>query len=166
MYGAALFGLVKRIVLDEQRAQDIMQEAFVKIWYNFDKYDRAKGRLFTWMLNLTRNLAIDYARSVTNRRTQQLDEIDEYNARFISIEPYYEQYDRDSVHLSLNILKPIEKSVMELLYYKGLTQVEVADELNIPLGTVKMHARLALIKLKGYFANDLNGKSSYVSRSA
>ena len=62
-YAAALNGIIYRLVEDKELAEDILQEAFVKIWNNFSSYDSAKGRLFTWMLNLTRNLTIDTLRS-------------------------------------------------------------------------------------------------------
>lgn len=156
MYSACLFGLIKRIINDEQQAQDVLQEAFVKIWFNIDKYDDTKGRLFTWMLNLTRNLAIDYHRSRLKVQITGLEDMEKLKPLFISIEPIYARCDSLSIRTSLRKLKPVESSILELLYFKGFTQAEVATILSIPLGTVKTHSRTALKKLRMLYANEFN----------
>src|SRR4051812_14493882 len=71
-YAGALNGVISRMVDDEQTAEDILQEAFVKIWNNFSQYDNTKGRLFTWMVNLTRNLTIDMLRSKGYKKQQKI----------------------------------------------------------------------------------------------
>ncbi len=156
MYSASLFGLIKRIINDEQQAQDVLQEAFVKIWFNIDKYDDTKGRLFTWMLNLTRNLAIDHYRSRIKIQTTGLEDIEQLKQLFIPIEPIYARCDSSSIRTSLSKLKPVESSILELLYFQGFTQAEVAAILSMPLGTVKTHSRTALQKLRLLYANEFN----------
>src|SRR5215217_2805872 len=126
MYSASLFGLIRRIITDEQHAQDVLQEAFVRIWYNIHKYNSEKGRLFTWMFNLTRNLAIDHYRSRAKVQTTGLENIEQLSHLFIPIEPIYNKCDSANIRTNLSRLKPIEKSILELIYFQGFTQIEVA----------------------------------------
>ena len=72
-YSGALNGVIYRLVEDKELAEDILQEAFIKIWNNFSSYDTTKGRLFTWLLNLTRNLTIDTLRSKGYKKQSQID---------------------------------------------------------------------------------------------
>ena len=142
-YSAALYGVILRIVKQEEVAEDVLQETFVKIWTAFPSYDEQKGRLFTWMLNIARNLAIDKIRSKQYRvssKTQPLEGTvtwgmtshDEIKPDHIGVQEMTEQ------------LNPDQKVVIDLMYFNGYTQSEVAEELDIPLGTVKTRARMAI----------------------
>ena len=151
MYSASLYGVIVRIVNDEALAEDILQDTFVRIWNSFSSYSTEKGRLFTWMVNIARNLAIDKTRSKDFRnqtKNQELENnvtsIDEqrnmvYNLDFLGV--------KDLVEL----LKPEQKSILDLVYFKGYTHVEAADELGLPLGTIKTRLRMAIIQLRKYF---------------
>ncbi|GAA4094884.1 RNA polymerase sigma factor [Mucilaginibacter panaciglaebae] len=151
MYSASLFGVISRVVSDEATAEDILQETFVKIWHSFSSYSEDKGRLFTWMVNIARNLSIDKLRSKdfkNNSKNQALENnvtsIDEQKSTVYKPELM-------GIKDLVQTLKPEQKSILDLVYFKGYTHVEAADELGIPLGTIKTRLRMAIIELRKYF---------------
>lgn len=148
-YSAALFGVIVRIVKDEEVAEDVLQEAFVKIWSSFDSYDAGKGRLFTWMLNVTKNLAIDKIRSKQYRVNSKMLEIDKGAARYVPLQGGFRP-EHIGLKEILNHLSEEQRQIIDLMYFKGFTQSEIAEEFNIPLGTVKTRARSAIQLLSKY----------------
>jgi RNA polymerase sigma-70 factor (ECF subfamily) len=143
-YSAALYGVIFRIVKAEDEAEDVLQEALVKIWHAFASYDPSKGRLFTWVLNICRNLSIDKIRSRQHRvgsRTQGLE--DSLTAQRQAA-PTAFRPEHIGIQEITKQLVPEQKQIIDLLYFEGFTQSEVAEELNIPLGTVKTRARTAI----------------------
>lgn len=151
-YSPALYGVVLRIVRDEDQAQDLLQDIFVKIWKNLESYDATKGRLFTWMLNVSRNTAIDALRS---RKTQPSNEIrtDEDSVHIVDRQHNTEQPNPDHIGIQdvVKQLRPDRKELIDLVYFGGYTHEEAAEELNLPLGTVKTRIRAALHELKQLF---------------
>ncbi|GAB3513562.1 RNA polymerase sigma factor [Spirosoma knui] len=151
-YSPALYGVVLRIVRDEEQAQDLLQDIFVKIWKNLDAYDSSKGRLFTWMLNVARNTAIDALRA---RKTQPSGAIrtDEDNVHIVDRQHHTEQPNPDHIGIQevVGQLRPERKQLIDLVYFGGYTHEEAAEELNLPLGTVKTRIRAALQELKQLF---------------
>jgi RNA polymerase sigma-70 factor (ECF subfamily) len=147
-YAAILNGTIYRMVEDSGLAEDILQEAFVKIWNNFSSYDSSKGRLFTWMLNITRNLTIDTLRSKGYKK-QLLISADENSVNnFADNNSIAEKYDTIGLKKQLELLKPDLKNIIELAYFKGYTQQEISKETQLPLGTVKTRMRTAIIELR------------------
>lgn len=147
-YSAALFGVISRIITDNETAEDVLQEAFVKIWNNIDNYDTSKGRLFTWLLNVARNQAIDKTRSKDFKdagKVQRIEDsvysIDRQNNSSIAI-------DQIGIKKFTEKLKPEHRTLIELLYFGGYTQSEAAKELGIPLGTVKTRVKIAIQQLR------------------
>ena len=150
-YSAALYGVIHRIVLNDETANDVLQDAFVKIWNGISSYDAKKGKLFTWMLNISRNMAIDKTRSkdFNNSQKNQSTEIvvnqmgrlktDDLKPEHIGLAELIEKLD------------PNEKFLIDLMYFKGYTQSEIAEEYNIPLGTVKTRLRSATMNLRKIF---------------
>jgi RNA polymerase sigma factor (sigma-70 family) len=126
----------------------VLHDALLRIWDRSNTYDPEKGRLFTWMLNLTRNLAIDKTRSgeiSRARKTGKMENLvngDEDGGMVVQHE--------DAIGLSevLANLPAEQRLVIDYLYLKGYTQSEMSDELDIPLGTVKTRARLAMSSLR------------------
>lgn len=147
-YSACLFGIITKIVRSEEIAQDLLQDTFVKIWINFSKYDSKKGRLFTWMLNIARNTAIDYIRS-KNFKNQNLNDYDLNNAELTGMTSRI-NIDQIGLTDTLNLLDPKLKLIIDTIYLKGYTQAEAAKHLNIPLGTVKSRVRSGLLELRKY----------------
>lgn len=145
-YSSALYGVITKIVRSEEIAQDILQDAFVKIWKNFSSYDSSKGRLFTWMINIARNRAIDYIRS-KDFKNRNLNDYDTNNAELSGITSEI-NIDQIGLKETVNLLDPKLKVIIDTIYLKGYTQAETAEHLNIPLGTVKSRVRSALIELR------------------
>ncbi len=151
MYSSSLYGVISRIVIDEATAEDVLQETFVKIWHSFSSYSADKGRLFTWMVNIARNLSIDKLRSKDFKNHNKNQEL-ENNVIAID-EQRNTVYNPDLMGIKdlVQTLKPEQKSILDLVYFKGYTHVEAADELGIPLGTIKTRLRMAIIELRKHF---------------
>ena len=151
MYSASLFGVISRIINDTAIAEDVLQETFVKIWHSFSSYSTEKGRLFTWMVNIARNLAIDKIRSKDFKNQNKNQEI-ENNVTFID-EQRNTVYKPELMGVKdlVQTLKPEQKLIIELVYFKGYTHVEAAEELGIPLGTIKTRLRMAIQELRKHF---------------
>lgn len=147
-YGAALYGVISRIIRNEAIAEEVLQDVFLKIWDRISFYDPSKGRLFTWMVNVARNQAIDRTRSreISNeRKTTELESIVSIAEQRGGIES-----DTDTIGLVeiLNKLPEEQRFVISQLYLKGYTHRELSDEFDIPLGTVKTRLRLAMKELR------------------
>jgi len=151
MYSASLYGVISRIIIDTATAEDVLQETFVKIWHSFASYSTEKGRLFTWMVNIARNLAIDKIRSKDYKNQNKNQEL-ENNVTFID-EQRNTVYKPELMGIKdlVQTLKPDQKVILELVYFKGYTHVEAADELGIPLGTIKTRLRMAIQQLRKHF---------------
>jgi RNA polymerase sigma factor (sigma-70 family) len=151
MYGGALLGVISRIVIHTEIAEDLLQETFVKIWNSAASYDSSKGRLFTWMMNVARNLSIDKLRSKDFKNSVKNQDI-ENNVDFID-EQKRVTFNSDTLGIKelVTHLKPEFKDVLNMIYFKGYTHVETAEELNLPLGTVKTRIRMAILELRKNF---------------
>jgi len=151
MYSASLFGVISRIINDTTIAEDVLQETFVKIWHSFSSYSTEKGRLFTWMVNIARNLAIDKTRSKDFKNQNKNQDI-ENNVTFID-EQRNTVYKPELMGVKnlVQTLKPEQRLIIELVYFKGYTHVEAAEELGIPLGTIKTRLRMAIQELRKHF---------------
>lgn len=151
MYSSSLFGVISRIVNDTATAEDVLQETFIKIWNSFAGYSAEKGRLFTWMVNIARNLSIDKIRSKDFKNQNKNQDI-ENNVTFID-EQRNMVYKPELLGIKelVETLKPEQKLILDLVYYKGYTHVEAADELGVPLGTIKTRLRMAMMQLRKHF---------------
>ena len=151
MYSSSLYGVISRIIIDTATAEDVLQETFVKIWHSFSSYSSEKGRLFTWMVNIARNLSIDKIRSKDYKNQNKNQEL-ENNVTFID-EQRNTVYKPELLGVKelVNTLKPEQKSILDLVYFKGYTHVEAAEELGIPLGTIKTRLRMAIQQLRRHF---------------
>jgi RNA polymerase sigma factor (sigma-70 family) len=155
-YSAAIYGVVFRILKKEEIAEEVLQDVFMKIWDRFENYDASKGRLFTWMVNVARNQAIDKTRSKEISKEKKTGDIENVVSKIDSAE-YIEQY-VDSIGLK-DVLKNLpneQKFVVEHLYLKGYSQSELAEEFNIPLGTVKTRLRMAMQQLRSVLGIKIN----------
>lgn len=147
-YSGALNTIILKMISDQQLAEDILQEAFVKIWNNFSAYDSSKGRLFTWMLNITRNLTIDTLRSKGFKKQAKIQTTENavgYTSNNINEN---DKFDALGIRKQTMLLKEDQKRVIDLAYFEGFTQEEISKKLGIPLGTVKTRMRTAISVLK------------------
>lgn len=147
-YSGAINGIILRIVTDSEASQDVLQDTFVKIWKNIQSYDSTKGSFFTWMLNIARNTSIDSLRKLKKEGKTEIREQD-MNVGMTGVV----QQNTNVIGLSKLVEKlPEEQRLMiEYIYFNGYTQQEVADELDMPLGTVKTRTRLAMRELRKWF---------------
>lgn len=146
-YAAALNGVIHRMVDDAQLSEDILQEAFIRIWNNFKQYDAGKGRLFTWMVNITRNLTIDTLRSKGYKKQQKISQ-NESSVTNYQNKDNVARFDGIGLNKQLASLKPEYKNLIDLAYFAGYTQEEISKEMGIPLGTVKTRMRSAIMELR------------------
>ena len=151
-YANLLFGVIVRIVIDRKEAENLLQDCFVKIWQNAARYNAEKGKLVTWLINIARNTAIDATRTAHfqhSRKTGSLDQL-VYQPGGDSLNP-----DHLGVKEVVNRLDEKYRSLIDLVYFKGYTQEEIAEETGIPLGTVKTRIRFAIGELRKLFGENM-----------
>ncbi len=153
-YSAALFGVIARVVKNEDVAEEVLQDVFLKIWDRISRYDASKGRLFTWMMNIARNQAIDKTRSKEISKGRKTDDIENLVNRIDQNEYGEQAVDAIGLKEVMNRLTEEQRFVVDHLYLKGYTQSELADDFNIPLGTVKTRLRLAMVELRSILGVD------------
>lgn len=145
-YSGALYSVVNTVLSDTELANDVLQTVFVNIWRRFDSYHPSKGRLFTWMMNIARNAAIDEVRSkafTNNRKNLPIPESNEIAGAVTG--PAVQDSGLKQV---LGKLKEEWRVLVDMAYYQGYTHEEIAKTLDLPLGTVKTRIRAALIHLR------------------
>ena len=152
MYAKTLLGVILRIVKSEEAAEDVLQETFVKIWQAISQYEKNKGRLFTWMIKVARNTAIDQVRSKGYVNSERNTSLDQLPSQFENQNALLFNPDTIGVKKLTERLKVAEKEVLDLIYFNGYTHAEVAEELGIPIGTVKTRLRSAISVLRTYFS--------------
>lgn len=157
MYSDSLYRVISTIVVIDEVAQDLLQETFIKIWKSFKQYDPRKGRLYTWMIRLARNISIDYLRSVNHRNytvsenlfesTQQIDQKFQvsYNPELIGV--------RDMT----TILNEDQRRALDLIYFKGYTHVQAAEELNVTVGIIRSRLQSSIAELRRTFKTEYKG---------
>jgi RNA polymerase sigma factor (sigma-70 family) len=145
-YSGATLRKIARYTKDEAIARDLLQDIFLKLWCNWSAFDDTKGTLYTWIMVVTTSTCIDYLRrnSTSRYRTQRTNAIGEllsplHPDTFIA---------RGELLRLARSLSLVQREVLTLIYYKGLTQEEVAHLLHIPLGTIKSRQRAAIIALR------------------
>jgi RNA polymerase sigma factor (sigma-70 family) len=149
-YSGSLLSVILQIVSEQELAHDVLQEVFINIWRRIESYDVTKGRLFTWMLNVARNAAIDMVRSKSYQNSLKNRELPEYFD--VNVGGQITQMNVDNIGLNkvLLKLKQEHRTLIDLAYFKGYTHEEIAEIEEIPLGTVKTRIRTALIQLRTY----------------
>lgn len=145
-YSGALYSVILSIITDRELANDVLQEVFIKIWRQIESYDATKGRLFTWMMNVTRNASIDTIRSKGFQNSQQNRELTE--TVYESAGNVSTNIDKIGLRKLVYKLKEEYRVLVELAYFQGYTQDEISKMMDIPLGTVKTRLRTALIQLR------------------
>ncbi|WP_350356566.1 sigma-70 family RNA polymerase sigma factor [Fodinibius halophilus] len=154
LYKRLLFSMVISIVKKKEEAEDLLQEIFVKIWNKAESFDPDRGNVYSWIVTLARNQAIDRIRS-KGYKTQKKQSVSIHEPLF-SLEgdkhdPMETTIFSDRAELVKKALEKIpekQSEVIKIAYYRGLTQSEISDQLDIPLGTVKTRTRQGMIKLK------------------
>ena len=149
-YSKSLYGIIFNLIKDKEEAEDVLQDVFVKIWKNIDSYHESKGRFYTWVLNIARNTAIDKLRSKNFNNSQKNLSTDNFVNHFEDNSKLADKMDSIGLQDFVKRLKPKCIQIIDLLFFKGYTQQEAADELAIPLGTVKTQNRNCINDLRNY----------------
>ena len=145
-YSKALFVVIKQIIPQQEIAEDLLQETFVKIWQNIHTYDGSRGRLYTWMLSIARNLSIDRTRSKEFNKQSKTATLQD---NVYSSTPAEEARITDiGLKKVLSSIPKENARLIDLAYFKGYTQEEIAKILVLPVGTVKTRMRSAIASLR------------------
>jgi RNA polymerase sigma-70 factor (ECF subfamily) len=148
MYSDSMHGVIYNIVRDHEIAEEVMQDVFIKAWHKADSYNSSKGRFFTWILNIARNTAIDKTRSKAYKNSNK-----NLNAEFFVDILETKENLNDKID-AIGIIKYVKalgekcKKIIEYLYFKGYTQKETSEELDIPIGTIKTRNRNCIKDLR------------------
>lgn len=147
-YSESLFGVINSVLHNKEVAEEVLQDTFVKIWNNADSYNPQKGRFFTWMLNIARNGAIDKTRSKAFKN-QKKNHTAEYFVDILEAKGSFNtSVDAIGIKKFVDVLEPLCKKIIHFLFFQGYTQKETAEELGIPLGTVKTRNRICIKRLR------------------
>jgi RNA polymerase sigma-70 factor (ECF subfamily) len=158
-YARLLYSVILAIVKHPPEAQDLLQEVFVQVWNNASSFDATRGSVYAWIVTLTRNRAIDRIRSKAFRERQQ-EEFGLDAAMYVAattaspLDATLMNERSELVRIALEQLSPEQRQALMLAYFQGYTQSEIAEELDIPLGTVKTRVRQGLQKLHDLLTND------------
>jgi len=154
-YGRLIYSLILRIVRNPSTAEDLVQETFLRIWNRVQSFDAERGALGAWVLTVARNRAIDYLRSTDGRMQAGAMELDQLErpGLFAKLDSAALAIDRvRRLKSAFEKLTPTQRQVIELAYYEGMSQTEMAERLKQPLGTVKTWTRSALKILRDELA--------------
>lgn len=151
-YADALYGVVKKVIKDDDIAQDVLQESFVKIWKNAKKYDANKAKLFTWLYRIAYNSAIDKVRSTSKKMKREV-QIETSNVYKLTSKGLNQ--DVLDIKKHMGTLEEKYQIVLNALFFEGMTQQEASDELDIPLGTIKSRLKIGLRELKKIYAPEI-----------
>ncbi|MEL6675926.1 MAG: RNA polymerase sigma factor [Bacteroidota bacterium] len=146
-YSHNLFNVILRIVKDQGMAQDVFQETIIKIWKKGHFYDRAKGSLYTWLVSICKHAAIDKTRSREYKQAIRTAAPEEICAP-VAADPHKLNDQQAHLKQMLTNLPAHQRQIIDMAYFQGFTQEEIAHKLGIPKGTVKSRIRLALNQLR------------------
>lgn len=162
-YSPVLFTLVKKIVGDKSKTEEILADIFVIIWQKANKFDVNTNNLYIWLVNLARNKALDYKRRIELLINEDYN--DDYEDKFIipALSPSVPAKElikifssQEKIFSAFNNLTEAQQYVLSLAYYEGLTESQIATKLNIPVLTVKSKIRVALSSLTETFSKEDN----------
>ncbi|MWB99470.1 ECF RNA polymerase sigma factor SigK [Agromyces sp. MMS17-SY077] len=145
-----VFGLLVRLVVDRAQAEEVMQEVFLEIWQTAPRYDAAKGSAIGWLFTIAHRRAVDRIRAAQSARERD----ERIGARDVDVpvdtvaEDAEVRIEHERVHEALVRLSDLQRECVALAYYGGLTQREIAERLEVPLGTVKTRLRDGMIRLR------------------
>ncbi|MGZ4400717.1 MAG: sigma-70 family RNA polymerase sigma factor [Gaiellaceae bacterium] len=151
-FGRIAYGLAARVLRDQALAEDAVQDAFLGAWRTAAAFDRTRGTASTWLMTLVHRRAVDLVRREDRRRTDLLDDDTPVASGETTEEQAAVREERRRVQTALAQLPPDQREALELAYYGGLTQSELAERLDVPLGTVKSRMFAGLAKLRDLLA--------------
>lgn len=148
LYSESIYGIIYSIIKDKKIAEEVLQDVFLKIWEKAPDYSSEKGRFFTWILNIARNTSIDIIRSKSYKNEQLNLKSDNFVDILEAKSNFSETVDAIGLKKYIDALKPVCKKLIDYLFFKGYSQKETSEELDMPLGTVKSRNRVCIDKLR------------------
>lgn len=152
-YQEALHGVIFAIVKNEDVAQEILQDVFIKIWKNAESYDSNSGRFFTWILNIARNTSVDYLRSKRHKNSLKNLSADNFVDIIVSNNNLDEETNTMFLKEWVDKLEPMCVKIIDIIFFKGFTFKDGAEELDMPSGTLKTRHRKCLNSLRQMMLN-------------
>ncbi|MBO0589143.1 sigma-70 family RNA polymerase sigma factor [Sporosarcina sp. E16_8] len=154
-YEKLVFSFAYRLTGDRTIAEEVTQDVFLKLWNGTTTYKEDKGKFSSWLLTLTRNKSIDELRRLKRHAHEPMLEKDSLLEAAGSTEAAIEWKEkREIVHHAIGELRVEQQEIIELFYFKGVSQQKIAEQCELPLGTVKGRIRLALKHLKGLIGQE------------
>jgi RNA polymerase sigma-70 factor (ECF subfamily) len=147
-YAGRVYGLCLRMLQDPAAAEEVSQETFLKLWARAGQFDSSRGALVSWLLTIARRNALDQFRREARRPRLQPDDSEEGLNRIPDPSSESEEARWGSLRLALQELPVEQRSAIELAYYQGMSHREIAEFMDIPLGTVKTRIRLGMQRLR------------------
>ena len=144
-----LYGTVLRVVRDPAQSEEVTQEVFVEVWRHAARFDPTRGGVHGWAVTIARRRAVDCVRSEQSRRDRQhVHSAAGAGAPEDPVDAAVDSLDRDRARTALSKLSDAQRDALELAFFGGLTHVEVAEQLGVPLGTAKTRIRDGLIRMR------------------
>lgn len=157
-YGRLIFSVALRVVQDHGAAEEITQDVFLRCWRSIERYQPSQGSLSGWLLSIAHHRAIDELRSRRGKDMRR-EVSDDSIQPLVAFDPGFDEaLLRGEVHEALHLLPPAQRDVIELIFWGGLTLREVADRLQLPLGTVHTRLRLGMEKLRVALGQSTGGE--------
>ena len=152
-YGGIMYKITIGITKSQEAAEDVLQESLVKIWKNAKKFDPSKAKLLTWVVQIAKNTALDLVKSKANRNAQSTDTMSDK-----PVVAAYGVATQNEDHIGLHEvirekLDERDQRILNMLYFEGYTQKEVAEQLDMPIGSVKTRIRMTVNQLRTYLKN-------------
>lgn len=169
-YAPLIYSTAFKVLNHAQDAEEVAHDVLLSVWQKAETYERSKGTLVTWICTMTRNRSIDRVRSFQRRsamhdRFEAKQKIDLPEARSSGRDELYLSDARQLLESAVVELSPEQREVIELAYFEGLTQNQIADRLRSPLGTVKARIRRGLQRLRGMIQERLSDEAESLMRS-
>jgi RNA polymerase sigma-70 factor, ECF subfamily len=152
-YGPHSYSVALRVLGDPAKAEDVVQDVFIRLWIEAGQFDAKRGSLRTWVLTSVRNRSIDYLRGRGAHERLEREIPEHVEAVGVGSDPWQEvaqALEQESIRRALGALPPEQRQAIELAYFGGYTQREIAEMIGVPLSTIKGRMRLGLEKLHSY----------------
>jgi RNA polymerase sigma factor (sigma-70 family) len=162
-FGRVAYGLALRVLRDEALAEDAVQDAFLTAWRTADRFMPERGKASTWLLTLVHRRAVDLVRREDRRRAEPIETAREPQGEGSAEEAVWLRYERERVQLALRSLPDQQREAIELAYYGGFSQSELAERLGQPVGTIKSRMFAGLGRLRDLLAEPSPRENSWKS---